>query len=57
MLRVPLTASVPDQAPEAVHAVAPVEVQVSVVLPPLGMMLGTALIVTVGAVERWAEPR
>jgi hypothetical protein len=34
-----------------VHAVAPVEVQVSVVLPPLETMLGSALIATVGAVE------
>jgi len=48
--RVPLTASVPDHAPDAVHAVAPVEVQVSVALPPLGTMLGSTLIVTVGAV-------
>ena len=51
VLRVPLTASVPDHAPEAVHAAAPVEVQVSVVLPPLGTMLGSALIVTVGPLE------
>jgi len=34
-----------------VHDVAPVEVQVSVVLPPLWTMLGSALIETVGAVE------
>ena len=55
MLRVPLTASVPDHAPEAVHAVAPVEVQVIVVLPPLATILGSALIATVGAVELVAE--
>ena len=47
---VPLTGSVPDHAPEAVHAVTLVEDQVIVVLPPLAMMLGAELIVTVGAV-------
>jgi hypothetical protein len=47
---VPLTVSVPDHAPEAVHAVALVEDQVIVVLPPLATMLGTEVIVTVGAV-------
>jgi hypothetical protein len=51
VLCVPLTASVPDQPPEAVQAVAPVEVQVSTVLPPLGTMLGSALMVMVGAVD------
>lgn len=44
----PLTASVPDQAPEAVHEVALVEDQVRVVLPPLETTLGFELIVTVG---------
>jgi hypothetical protein len=48
---VPLTGSVPDQAPEAVHEVALVDDQVIVVLPPLETMLGLGLIVTVGA---WA---
>lgn len=48
---VPLTGSVPDHAPEAVHAVALVDDQVIVVLPPLEMMLGLEVIVTVGA---WA---
>lgn len=47
---VPLTGSVPDHAPEVVHAVALVEDQVIVVLPPLATMLGAELIVTVGAV-------
>jgi hypothetical protein len=55
VLRVPLTASVPDHAPEAVHAVAPVEVQVSVVLPPVATILGSALTVMVGAVALVAE--
>jgi hypothetical protein len=51
VLCVPLTGSVPDHAPEAVHVVALVEDQVIVVLPPLATMLGLGLIVTVGA---WA---
>lgn len=51
MLCEPVTALVPDHAPEAVHVVAPAEVHVSDVLPPLGTMLGSALIATVGAVE------
>jgi hypothetical protein len=46
---VPLTGSVPDHAPEAVHEVALVDDQVIVALPPLAMMLGLGLIVTVGA--------
>ena len=50
MLCVPLTGWVPDHAPEAMHAVALVEDQVIVVLPPLATMLGSELIVTVGAV-------
>ena len=39
----------PDHAPEAVHDVALVEVQVSVELPPLETLVGLALIDTVGA--------
>lgn len=49
VLCVPPTGSVPDHAPEAVQVVALVEDQVSVVLPPLATMLGSELIVTVGA--------
>jgi hypothetical protein len=45
---VPLTGSVPDHAPEAVHEVASVEDQLSVVLPPLAMLVGFESIVTVG---------
>ncbi|MGA2814285.1 MAG: hypothetical protein ABSG16_23040 [Candidatus Acidiferrum sp.] len=41
-------ALLPDQAPEAVHAVASADVQVRVVLPPLAMVLGLALSVIVG---------
>jgi hypothetical protein len=49
VLCVPLTGSDPDHAPEAVQVVALVEDQVSVVPPPLATMLGSELIVTVGA--------
>ena len=45
----PLTGLAPDQAPEAVHAVAFVADQVSVELLPLAMLLGPALRLTVGA--------
>jgi hypothetical protein len=45
----PLVATDPLQAPEAVQAVALVEDQVNVELPPLDTLLGVALIVTVGA--------
>ncbi len=45
----PLTGSAPDQASEAVHAVALVEDQVSVALPPLATALEFELIETVGA--------
>jgi hypothetical protein len=38
----------PVQPPDAVHAVAPVEVQASVVAPPCAMVSGVALSVTVG---------
>jgi hypothetical protein len=44
----PLTAFVPDQAPEAVQAVALVDDQFSVALLPLVMALGPTLRVTVG---------
>jgi hypothetical protein len=40
---------VPDQPPEAVHAVAFVELQLSVEVPPLLTVLGVAVKVTVGA--------
>jgi hypothetical protein len=45
----PLRASVPAQAPEAVHEVASTEVQLSVALPPLIIELGLAVKCTVGA--------
>ncbi len=45
----PLTALVPDQAPDAVQEVALADDQVSVALPPLAMALGPTLNVTVGA--------
>jgi hypothetical protein len=44
----PLVDLLPDQAPEAVHAVALVEDQVRVELVPLETLLGLALNVTVG---------
>lgn len=45
----PLGASLPDQPPDAVQAVALVEDQVSVELPPLMTVLGVVLSLTVGA--------
>lgn len=45
----PLTASLPDHAPEAVQEVALVDDQVSMELAPLAIVLGLALRVTVGA--------
>ena len=45
----PLTGIVPDQAPEALQAVALVEDQLKVALLPLVSELGLALKVTVGA--------
>lgn len=45
----PLTGWVPDQAPDAEHAVALVADQVNVELLPLVMLLGLALSVIVGA--------
>ena len=47
----PLTALVPDQAPEAVQVVALLEFQVSVEALPLTTELGLAVRVTVGAGE------
>lgn len=49
MLCVPLTASVPAHAPEAVQEVALVEDQVNVEVPPLATLVGLALKDTVGA--------
>ena len=49
MLCVPLNASLPLQAPEAVHEVALLDDQVTVELPPLATLVGVAPIVTVGA--------
>jgi hypothetical protein len=45
----PLVATAPDQPPDALHAVALVEVQDKVELEPLATELGLALKVTVGA--------
>jgi ABC-type sulfate transport system permease subunit len=45
----PFTAFVPDQAPEAVQAVALSAFHLSVVLVPLLMVLGVALMLTLGA--------
>lgn len=45
----PFTALVPDQAPEAVQAVAFVDDHVSLELLPLATVLGLAIRVTVGA--------
>ena len=51
MLCVPLVAFAPLQpAPEAVHAVALVELQVSVEVPPLAMTVGLATKVAVGMI-------
>jgi len=44
----PLTGMLPDQAPEAVHEVALVDIQVKVELPPLAIVLGLALRLIVG---------
>ena len=49
MLFVPLVATAPLQAPEAVQAVALADDQVTVALDPLLMLEGLALNVTVGA--------
>jgi hypothetical protein len=45
----PLVALLPDQAPEAVHEVALVAVQLTVELAPLATVLGFAVTVTAGA--------
>jgi hypothetical protein len=45
----PFTGSLPDQAPEAVHAVALVEDQLSAELPPEATVLGLAVKEMVGA--------
>ncbi|HWG31965.1 MAG TPA: hypothetical protein VN676_15520 [Steroidobacteraceae bacterium] len=58
----PLSGRLPDQLPEAVQAVASVELHVSVEPAPLAMVLGLALRLTVGAgttvmsVDASAEP-
>jgi len=49
--REPLVASLPDQAPEAVQAVAFVEAHASVELAPLAIVLGLAVKLTVGVGE------
>lgn len=43
----PLTALLPDHAPEALHEVALAETQVKVELPPFATVLGLALMLTV----------
>jgi hypothetical protein len=48
VLWVPLVACVPLQPPEAVHAVAFIELQVSVDVAPTAMLAGEAVRVTVG---------
>ena len=45
----PLAVFVPLQPPVAVHDVALVEIQVSVDIPPLAIVVGFAVSVTVGA--------
>lgn len=47
----PFSGSLPDQAPEAEHAVAFVAFHVSVELVPFAMVLGVALILTLGGIE------
>jgi hypothetical protein len=46
----PLAGLLPDQAPEAEHAVAFLALQLSIELVPLAMVLGVARMLTVGAV-------
>ena len=53
MLCVPLVAFVPLQLPEAVHAVAFVELHVSVEAAPLATDVGAALSEAAGSVEDW----
>ena len=47
----PLSGSLPDQAPEAEHEVAFVACHFSVELVPFAMVLGAALMLTLGGVE------
>jgi hypothetical protein len=47
----PLTGSLPDHAPEAEHEVALSAFHLSVELVPLAMVLGVALMLTLGAVD------
>jgi hypothetical protein len=49
VLAVPAVGWLPDQVPEAVHAVALVDDQFRLELPPLATLVGLALKVTVGA--------
>ena len=49
VLCVPLSGSVPDQPPDAAHALAWVVDQVRVALPPLATVLGLAVSAIVGA--------
>jgi hypothetical protein len=56
VLCVPLIGLVPVHAPEALHAVALVEDQVNVELPPLATLVGLELIATVGALEVGGAP-
>ena len=52
----PLVGSAPAQAPDPVHAVAPVVVQVSMEDAPLAMLEGRAFSVTVGAGIAGTDP-
>jgi hypothetical protein len=47
----PLSGLLPDQAPEAEHEVALAAIHRSVELVPLAMVLGEAVMLTVGAVD------
>ena len=49
-LWLPVSARLPDQAPEAVQEVASLEDQLSTLLSPALMLVGSALRLTVGAV-------
>ena len=56
VLRLPLVGVEPLQPPEAAHEVAPVELQLSVVEPPLPMLVLAALSDTVGAAAEGGSP-
>ncbi len=56
MLWVPLAATAPDHPPEAVHAVALLELQVNVEDSPLLTVAGAALSVAVGALGELPPP-